>query len=263
VPAERLRPVALHRRIAVFFAGVQKGGTTTLHEYLRGHPAMSPPHVKELHHFDDEARNWANGADLARLEAAFTGGDAGRLRYDATPIHGFWPPALLRIRAYNPAARLVWIFRDPVARAFSHWRMERARGEETLSFAQAIREGRARIAHEPPLARPLRVHSYVERGFYGQQVANGLALFPRAQHLFLTSEELDANPDATLARLAAFLDIAPFAPGQGLRAHVGVPMPEEAPSPADRALLLGLWRQDLARFSALTGLCSARWLAPG
>ena len=236
-------------RVGVFVAGVQKGATTTLFAYLAAHPEMAPPAQKEPHFFDDESRDWAR-PDYAPYHALFGGAGLG---FDATPIHGFWPGALPRICAYNPAARLIWIFRDPVARAFSHWRMERARGWEDLPFAEAIRGGRARAG-----GAPHRVYSYVERGFYGAQVARALKLFARDQMLFLTTDALEADPRGVLARLSGFLGVAPFSPQPALREHIGPPA-AEAPTASDRALLWAEWAEDAALFQRLTGIDPAMW----
>ncbi len=115
-----------------------------------------------------------------------------------------------RVRAYNPAARLIFLFRDPVERAFSHWCMEFARGNETLPFGVAIRAETARIPTQPPKLWDRRIVSYATRGCYAGQVARALDLFPRVQLLFLRSDDLRDDHPATLARIAAFLGIPPF-----------------------------------------------------
>jgi hypothetical protein len=174
------------------------------------HPALSAPARKELHIFDDENRDW-DSPDYSDLDQWYAAGDEGRLRYDATPIYSYWRPSLERIRRYNPQARLVFLFRDPFARAWSQWCMEYARGE-TMPFAQALREGRQRMRIWPPLSTAERTYSYIERSFYGQQVVRALRLFPRSQLLFLKSEDLARDHMGTLQRIADFLQVEPFAP---------------------------------------------------
>ncbi|NBC35637.1 sulfotransferase [Novosphingobium sp. FSY-8] len=241
-------------RVGLFFGGAQKGGTSTLHAYLAAHPQMSPPAQKELHVFDDEGINW-DAPDYAALHGAFAAGDAGRIRYDATPIYGFWPGSLARIQRYNPYARLIWILRDPVERAWSHWRMERARGWEDLDFSIAIRDGRRRLWGGDLTA--LRRWSYVERGFYAAQILRALALFPRENLLFLTTIRLALDPVNTLSRVAAFLNIAPFADGAPIHAHVGPDL--GAPPPDDVAYLRAIWADDMARLQRITGIDVSAW----
>ncbi|HBK07849.1 MAG TPA: sulfotransferase [Acetobacteraceae bacterium] len=248
----------MDRSVSIFICGVQKGGTTTLDAYFREHPDLSAPIRKELHFFDNEAQDWLN-PDYGLLEAGFAGHD-DRLRYDATPIYCFWPPSLARIRAYNPAAKLIFLFRDPSDRAWSQWCHEYARGAETLTFAQAIREGRSRMDGLEPLAPERRVYTYIERGLYEKQARRVLSLFPRDQSLFLRSQDLWDNHVGTLARIAAFLEIAPFPQTAPKHANPrSATLRALRPTDADRALVVDLTRDDARAFSALTGLDVSDW----
>jgi hypothetical protein len=244
--------------VSVFVCGVQKGGTTSLDAHFREHPDLSPPVRKELHFFDNETLDWSN-PDYSILEAGFAT-EHGGLRYEATPIYCFWPESLARIRAYNPVAKLILLFRDPFDRAWSHWCHEYARGAETLSFAAAIREGRDRMDGLAPIAPERRVYTYIERGLYAEQVRQILSHFPREQTLFLRSQDLWDDHTGTLARIAAFLDIASF-PDSGPQhanarpATLSVSLPTEA----DRSLIASLTRDDARAFSALTGLDISDW----
>lgn len=244
------------RPVSIFVCGAQKGGTTSLFAHFRDHPGLSHPRAKELHFFDDDRRDWAN-PDYRRLESAFSRFDGDRPRYEMTPATSFWPGALERLARYNRQARLIFLLRDPVDRAFSHWRMERARGVEPLPFASAIREGRERIRLG---SEDLRRHSYVERGFYAEQAERALALFPREQVLFLRSEDMARDHRATLARIARFLGIAPFPEGPARHEHRGT-LPAQAPSAADRQWIAQCLRDDLPRLPALTGIDISAWPA--
>lgn len=239
-------------RVGFLIAGVQKGGTTALYDYLRDHPDLEMSPVKEPHFFDDERGvDWAR-PDYGLYEAQFSGD--GRLKGEATPIYTYWPPALARARAYNPDLRLIVLFRDPVGRAWSHWRMETARGAETESFEVCVGPGRVRV-DDPAAPGCHRVHSYVERGFYADQVERMLSLFPRSQCLFLRSADLRDRPGPILATVCDFLGAPPFAAVEPRRSHVGAPLPG-ATRPPDRVVdhLRQLYAADQARWSALTGL---------
>ena len=239
------------QRIGLFVCGVQKGGTTSMDGYLRQHPQLSPPYVKELHLFDDEERDWHKPLDV---EGYFAAAD-DRLRYDCTPIYGFWPQALARIHAYNPAARLIFLYRDPFARAWSQWCMEYARGAESLSFAEAIRSGRQRLAGLPANAPQARVYSYVERGFYGAQLARARALFAPEQMLLLRSADLARDHSAVLARVCAFLGIGDFGVSAARRDHGRTDVAYPGwPTAADRALVRTELAADQAEFTRLSGL---------
>ncbi len=245
--------------VSVFICGVQNGGTSSLHGHFAEHPDLSPPLVEELHFFDDDTINWA-APDYSRLEANFSPGDGARLRFEATPNYSFWPPSIARIRSYNPAARLVFLFRDPFERASSHWNTEYARGSEKLPFADAIREGRHRLRGMPPLAAEQRVHSYVERGMYGEQVRRLLGQFPRQQLLLLRSEDLWNDRTATLHRVSRFLGIGPF-PDTGPKHETPANAigSQAAGSDADRTFVANLVRDDMRDFALMTGLDISNW----
>ncbi len=241
-------------RIGFLVAGVQKGGTTALFDYLVEHPGLSLPSVKEAHFFDDEAGvDWSK-PDYGRYEGLFPNDpQEHRLRGEATPIYLYWPNSLERIAAYNPDMRLILIFRDPIERAWSHWKMEYARGAETRPFAWCIREGRARVLSD--LAAPgfHRVYSYVERGFYGAQVERLLTIFPRQQVLFLRSDDLRTDPERILCRVCDFLNAPHFAHVVAKESHVskvidyGCDITED-----DRDHLRSLFREDQRLFASLS-----------
>ncbi|MEO8115389.1 MAG: sulfotransferase domain-containing protein [Phenylobacterium sp.] len=233
-------------------AGVQKGGTTALFDYLSEQPGLALSRVKELHFFDDETQDWSS-PDYGGYHAQFDD-PAGRPCGEATPIYAYWPGSLERICAYNPAMRLILVLRDPVARAWSHWRMEYARGAETQPFAWCIREGRQRLFDAEPWGHH-REFSYVERGFYGEQVERVLSLFPREQLLILGAEDLDADPAAAVARVRRFLDLDDGPPPAPRRVHVGREMDYgSALTPEDASYLRRLYARDQVRLRTLTGL---------
>ena len=247
------------KKVSIFCGGVQKGGTTSLYAYFCEHPELSAPVQKELHFFDDEARDWT-APNYAELEALFPADDGAKRRFDITPIYGFWPPSIERIHRYNPHARLVFLFRDPFERAWSQWCMEYARGFETLPFAEAIRAGRQRLAGLPPLARERRIYSYVERGFYVQQVRRILHWFAREQVLFLRSQELLRDHAGTLRVIANFLGLGPFPDtGEKREQPFEFTPPPVRPEPADLAYIAALLAGDVREFAILTGLDVSGW----
>lgn len=239
-------------RVSFLVAGVQKGGTTALFDYLGDFPDIALSQVKEVHFFDDESQDWARpdyGAYHARFPEA-----AGRPCGEATPIYTYWPQSLERVAAYNPAMRLILVLRDPVQRAWSHWRMEYARGAETQPFAWCIRQGRQRLFEAEPWGHH-REYSYVERGFYGEQVAGALELFPREQVLILRSEDLRAAPGPALADVRNFLGLPPAPAPAPRAAHVGPEFDYGSQlTTADEVWLRDIYEGDDARLRTLCGV---------
>ena len=238
-------------RVNFIIAGVQKGGTTALFDYLSEEPGLALADVKEVHFFDDEARDWCS-PDYGAYHARFPAPD-GRLRGEATPIYLYWPDSLERIAAYNPAMRLIVMLRDPVERAWSHWRMEYARGVERQPFAWCIRQGRQRLFESEPWGHH-REYSYVERGFYGEQLERLYELFPRGQVLLLRSDDLSAEPNAILGRVRNFLGLPVGRAAQARQVHVGREMDYGSELTADDiGHLREVYARDQARMKALAG----------
>ncbi len=240
-------------RLGFVVGGAQKCGTTALHAYLCRHPELEMAREKETHFFDEEAAVDWRAPDYGPLHAQFTGGTE-RLRGEATPITLYWTPAYWRLLRYNPDIRFVFMLRDPVERAWSHWRMNIRRELDHLPFDRAIREGRMRVLADPLHSGLARHSSYIERGWYGRQVAALTTLFPIANMLFLRQQDLADDPDAVLGRVADFLKLSPFAPVEPVRANVAEPDDHAPMSEADRAYLTDIFHPDLVRLHALTGV---------
>lgn len=171
--------------------GATKGGTTSLHRWLGGHPGVWMPPDKELRYFTTQ-HEWGRGPDwyAAQFADAPEGAVVGEASnaYTRHPVYDGVPA---RIAAMLPEARLVYVVRDPMARIESHYRHRLVTGIEWRAPARALR------------ADP----RYVAASLYGHQVARYLEHFPVRQLLVLRSEEMFADPDAALARLGAFLGI--------------------------------------------------------
>jgi hypothetical protein len=202
--------------------GAQRGGTTSLYAYLCAHPQVAPATTKELHFLTDRFHrgpDWYHAQFPATLPP-------GAITGEATPYALFHPHAPSRLRAVAPAAKAIALLRNPVDRAYSHYQLERSRGDEPLSFADALAAEPARLTGEeaklssdPSYVSDLHKHfSYVARGEYAPQLARWLAAFPRHQLLVVRSEDLYAQPAATFGRVAAFLGIDPHLPGD-FRVH--------------------------------------------
>jgi hypothetical protein len=195
-------------KVSFLIAGTQKGGTSALHSYLRAHPQVCMPRRKEVHFFDKD-RFFANGTpDYSTYHARFNPSSPNQLLGEATPIYMYWEPAPGRIRDYNPEMKFIISLRNPILRAFSNWNMERSRGNEPLSFWDALQMEAPRRASGA--RRELRLHSYIARGFYAAQLRHLWSYFPKSQTHVLRQDQLYKDPLDVLNDVCAFLDINPF-----------------------------------------------------
>src|SRR6266545_1449212 len=117
---------------------------------------------------------------------------------------------------------LIAVLRDPVERAWSHYRYERHRGYEDLPFEEALRREPERLAGEAErmVAEPgyssfaHRHLAYLARGRYAEQLERIHALIPPSRVLVLQSEALFGDTDAELERVWRFLGLEPFRIGR-------------------------------------------------
>ena len=276
-PAIAISEAVTTRRMSFLICGAQKSGTSALHDYLRRHPGIDLPVVKELHIFDNESSDWSD-AGIDRIDQATAGHfqttEPGRCCGEATPVSLWWVPAMERIWRYNPSMRLIAILRNPISRAYANWRMEQLKGRDQGPLPLSWPEEEHRCREALPLQH--RVRSYLSRGLYSEQIRRVWRYFPREQLLLLRQEELMAQPAATLARVHAHLGVDPV-PFEGAQSVISwrsvpdqppdraLPQPETIPTDAPAAVhdaLQRLYAPEIATLEAMLGWDLRPWLTP-
>ncbi len=127
---------------------------------------------------------------------------------EATPIYLYWSEIIPALKRYNPALKLIVILRDPAERAISHYEMEKSRANENLPLWLAmLRESGRLIVEGSKLGHAHRCHSYVDRGFYAEQLSCVRQHFGDKQILVLESDALKYEHAATLKKVCEFLAI--------------------------------------------------------
>jgi len=235
--------------------GVQKGGTTALDSYLRSHPEICLAETKEVHFFDNEnmfcypkiLREWW-------YKSFFSTCRSNRVKGEVTPIYIWWHESIRRIYEYNPDIKLVFIFRDPAMRAYSHWNMETKKGNETCSFGECVRMYSDKRTTSQSQNR---VFSYVERGFYSKQMENVYSFFRSEQVLCMKQEDLLQDPKTTLDKIAQHLGVSSFGEVDSKRVHAldydsGI-------APDDVKYLEEIYCVDIDKFERITGLDASQW----
>lgn len=210
----------MRRNPNLFVIGAMKAGTSALHAYLGTHPEIFMSEPKEPSHFVDAAtlrRIWPTMAHrgytneeayLALFEGA---GDApvigeSSTNYAKRPQISGVPE---RIAAFNPEARFIYVMRDPLRRAISHyWHLVRSQRERRHPLA-ALRE-------DP---------QYVDVSDYAMQLEPYLVLFGRERIRLVISEELDQDPGRVVREVFAWLGVDPGFVPPNLAERVGVTPP--------------------------------------
>ncbi len=202
-------------------AGAKRCGSTSLYAYLLEHPDVAPlfpaaEHKKGTHYFDrhpEKSLAWYRSHFPLRHNPRIVAGEASTY-YFAHPY------AARRAAETAPQAKIIILLREPVERAFSHYRDEVKLGHETLPFADAVRAEKARLAPElqrlaadPHYYSFAHEHlSYVSWGQYAEHLRRWFDAFPREQVLVLPSEDLYTAPEQVFTRVSDFLGLLPYQP---------------------------------------------------
>lgn len=209
---------------------------------------------KELHIFDNERVDWEDMCPVS-VDSSLSHNLPDKGLIDFTPIYSYWPPSIARIHRYNASARLILILRDPVARAYSHWRMAQFRKNDLLGFGEAIRGGRRRVPSGTEFPGYNRRFSYVERGFYTEQIGRILGHFPENQVLFLQTHDLRTDHEGTLDKVCDFLGVPRFEAYPKAETVFSHWRPEmDRPDQADIDYLYDLFDGEFRRVRLLTGI---------
>jgi len=243
-------------KVKFLVCGTQKGGTTTLDAYLRQHPEICMAKYKEVHYFDHEKFFLYPYPEHRLYHDFFEPKTDHQIWGETTPIYMYWYSSPRRIWEYNPEMKLIIILRNPIKRAYSHWNMQRERGVETLSFLDAIAEEETRRRESLPYQN--RRFSYLDRGFYTEQIKRLRAYFPADQFLLLKSDELKNDPKAILDQIANFLGIPINHNFSKLDLHS-----RNYESPLDQKtynILLDLYQSQIKEIEKLTSWDCSDWL---
>jgi hypothetical protein len=216
--------------------GAAKSGTTTLHDLLDRHPALYMSPVKEPSFFSYQPgaptfRGWnmmrtyyadsrrKAGLDpdpltehgdrppqdldwsafLPWYQSLFAPAAPGQLRAESTTNYTQWPqwpdvPA--RLASLVPGAKLIYIMRHPVDRAYSHYIHRHVK--EVNPGAGAFRPFDEFVTEDPIC---------LDCSDYWLQVEQYLKHFPREAFLFLDFEELKGDLPGLLAKVFRFLGV--------------------------------------------------------
>lgn len=212
--------------------GAAKAGTTSLYKALSHHPDIFFSSVKEPEFFSrDDRYNEA----LDGYTVLFDGARDNQLVAEASTNYTLaphFPLTAKRIKHHLPNAKLIYIMRQPVDRAYSYYvqltkHYQNASGDRKVhrSFEDFILpERRATAApREKALASfdtqlPDVPELMLSGSDYVHQIETYLEHFDRNKMLFLKFEDFTRAPETTLRQITDFLDLPPL-PSKALKAE--------------------------------------------
>lgn len=204
-----------------YILGVEKGGTSSLYNYLVQHPFIHSAVTKEINFINkyyDRGTNWYRVCfpfnfqkfiDKHFLRKNFITGEASVRYFD-------YPHSPERIKKLTPNAKFILLLRNPIDRAYSEYSMTARWGVEKLSFEEAINIEKERTTKEyEKMINDQNYyhenyfrHAYLKRGIYIDLLKRWLEYFPREQFYIAKSEDFFENPSVIYNKILKFLDLS-------------------------------------------------------
>lgn len=203
--------------------GAGKCGTTSLFMYLKQHPEIFIPGVKEPNFYGYENRtpkDFGEGlASSTHYRESVTSFSAyidlfkdalpGQLKGEMSNTYMYHEQAPERIKYYNPDMKLIAILRQPAGRLYSRF-LHLARESRLPSDSFSDCMNRSSIWWKR--------NDLIKEGYYYKNLKPYFELFPRENIRIYLYEELNEQAPAVLRDIFQYLDVDPdFQPDLGTR----------------------------------------------
>lgn len=197
-----------------YVVGAPKCGTTSLYEYLRQHPAIFLPRVKEPHYFGDDL-DWRSRVVPRECYAGLYADAPLTARAgDMSVFYLVSSSAAREIYSVRPDARIVIMLRDPIKMLPSLHAQALKTGDEILTDLGAAmdaeprrRAGDVEIAQDNPGVMEMLYYSTI--ACYGEQVRRYFDVFGCEAVMVVLYEDFAADTMGTLHRVFRHISVDP------------------------------------------------------
>lgn len=218
-------PILLKEKPDFFIIGVQKGGTTSLHDLMIKNPNICEDVFKEKHFFDND---YAFKKGKLFYRSMFSNCSHGRQSFDATPVFAIHAvPERLKTIIHPEklkSMKFILLLREPVSRDFSYYQHKVRSCSELINgivpeydreFAKASCE-KVFPAYKTKNVKfaPITFREYYHAGqlkkvdsSYVQHLNNWLHVIGRNQLLIFSMQTLIKNTTDSMERIRSFLGL--------------------------------------------------------
>ncbi|HEY6977497.1 MAG TPA: sulfotransferase [Chitinophagaceae bacterium] len=214
----------MKNKVNLFLVGAMKAGTTSLTRFFEQHPDIFVCPVKEPNFFMSQLphsisdgmdnsdiqifirdlhvnskRHFAHIKTMSDYHSLFKFYNNEKYLADCSTCYLHSKDAAVRIKDYNPGAKVIILLRDPVQRAFSHYKLDYGKGRTSQSFKDAWEA--IDKQNEEDRWNYYRMSLYADAIDYYQQ------LFGKKNVCVITMELMSANRKEFFRSLSDFLEI--------------------------------------------------------
>ena len=190
-----------YRILDFIIAGTMKGGTSAAIKNLSQHKDISM--VKNEIHFFDNKNNYMKGLQWYKNNFDYSKKMVG----DKAPDVMYDPSCLELLQIMNPHVKIILFLRNPIDRAYSHWKMLRDLFRNKLPFEYCIYDEIKNRWGENRNSKAIFRYHIAQRGLYYQQIENILKYFSKDNLLIIISEKIRTNPDEEHQKIFDFLGV--------------------------------------------------------
>ncbi|MEI6311444.1 MAG: sulfotransferase domain-containing protein [Bacteroidota bacterium] len=197
----------MSKKIDLMIIGAQKAGTTALKNYLNEHPQITG-HPQTEFSFLKENEEYEKGFDFAfsKYFNSPTYKDSNKIIAKYVSIY-YEEELLQRLAKHNPACKLVFIIREPVARAYSAYCMEQFNGwlnRDSHEMIDVIKKQQ----YQDTMYR-----LFINMGLYDEHIELIYKYFPKEQVKIVLYENLNKNSLGTCKEIFEWMGVdASFSP---------------------------------------------------
>lgn len=193
--------------------GAAKSGTTSLYQYLRGHPDIFMPYLKEPG-FLTTPEPYGRIETLDEYRRLFAKATSETAVGEASPIYLPDPNAPERIEnVLGTETKILIILRNPIDAVHSLWGHRKRQKRETRTFRDAIQASIDRFEEAPiqeavtALKQSASPYPYIYQMRYKAQVSRYLKRFPNCKVLLF--ENVFDDVERHYAQICQFLGVDP------------------------------------------------------
>lgn len=216
----------MEHKVNLFIVGAMKAGTTSFNQMLSMHPSIYYSPIKEPNYFVNklpktiyepsrffnianyfeskfpESLHIANIDELAHYTKLFSlANEKHTYLAEGSTAYLHAQESAQKIYDYNPKAKIIIVLRDPLKRAFSHYKMDLGLGRTKKDF-QTVLDENIKDFHENKLSN----WSYLGMSLYAENIKKYKDFF-KENVLTVNFEDLIKNKDETLKSVFQFLNI--------------------------------------------------------